>query len=319
MSARPRRRREEGAYTSRGAAWEWKQSWFLLLFPTVYLYWAPLVYMGLRVARPQWVFYGLAYAAPGLIYLFVKSLGAPPEADAMAASLHDSALRYARNATGAFAIFSLLHTLRARTEFLVRLEDDMDDTEEVMERAEAVAVDGEVPVARGRLNPNRLTETELAMLPGFGPERAKRALEVRASMGDYRSFADFAHKLKLPDALRQRLEPMFEEDSGAVAPAVRRDDPAYRELPDGTRVVEVNWASAEALAGLPGLTPELAAAAVAVRDADGPYKSLEDFRFRLGLSMDALIKLNPHLSAVQQAPRPADPPASRPTGRIVDV
>ena len=312
-----RRRREEPGYTSRGAAWEWRQSWFLLLFPTVYLYWAPLVYMGLRVARPQWIFYGLAYAAPGLIYLFVKAMGAPPEADAMAASLHDSALRYARNATGAFALFSLLHTLAARPEFLVRLESDADDTDEVLAPAAVVVED--LPVQRGRLNPNRLTETELAMLPGFGPELARRALEVRASMGDYRSFADFAHKLKLPEALRQRLEPMFEEDSGAVAPAVRRDDPAYRELADGTRVLEVNWASAEALAGLPGLSPALAEAAVAVREADGPYKSLEDFRFRLGLSMDVLIKLNPHLSAVQQAPRPAEAPASRPTGRIVDV
>ena len=235
----------------------------------------------------------------------------------MAASLHDSALRYARNATGAFALFSLLHTLAARTEFLVRLESDVDDTEDVMAPAEAAPE--EAPVARGRLNPNRLTETELAMLPGFGPELAKRALDLRGRMGDYRSFADFAHKLKLAPALRERLAPMFEEDNGAIAPAVARDDPALRELADGTRILEVNWASAEALAGLPGITPELAAAAVAVREADGPYKSLEDFRFRLGLSMDTLIRLNPHLSAVQQAPRPAEAPASRPQGRIVDV
>jgi DNA uptake protein ComE-like DNA-binding protein len=319
---------EVRGHTALGTSWELKQSWYFLFFFTVYLYWLPLVYMGLRVLQLRWIFYGLLYAGPGAVYLLLSAMGAPPEGSPdFAAAMHDSALRHARNATGAFAIFSLIHAWVARGEFLVRLADQESDVEEMRERTltrmDPASQPGDVelapPAPRRLLNVNQVTESELAMLPGLGPERAKQALRLREEMGDYLSFQDFAGKMQLTQEAAYRLRPLFEPDSDAVALAVPKDDPAYRLLPDGSRVLELNWASAEALGALPGLGPKIARRAVEIRDGDGPYKSLEDFRYRLSLPMDAMIKIAPYVSVISMSTTPGGGGAKKTGGRIVDV
>ena len=332
MSARrPEVPDEVMGYTARGRAWEWRQSWFLLLFLTGVLYWTPLVYMGLRVLQIRWIVYGALYAGPAALYMLVSALGAPAGgAEGFAAQVHAAALGHARNAAGAFWVFALIHTWLAREEFLVRLAEQQYDHEELRElarsRIDAVSQPGEdaqpsaaPPAPRRLLNVNAVTETELAMLPGFGPEHARQAVQLRAEMGDFLSFADFAGKMQLAAEVRARLRPLFEPDSEKVALAVPKDDPAYRLLPDGSRVLELNWASAEALGALPGMGPVAARRAVALRDGDGPFKSLEDFRYRLGLSMDTLIKIQPFVSVISMSTRPGGGNAAKTGGRIVDV
>jgi DNA uptake protein ComE-like DNA-binding protein len=317
MSARPPAGSGEAmGHTSRGVGWETRQSWFMLLFLTGVLYWAPLVYMGLRVLEFRWVLYGMLYAVPGALAAIVWASGG---ADAAAGS-------WARGSAGAFWFFALFHTWNARGEFLVRLAERQYEHEDLLERArvriDAASGAGEAvaPAAPRRLlNVNRVTEAELAMLPGLGPERAREALRMREQMGEYRSFADFAVKLQLAAPAIVRLRPLFEPDSEVVAPAIPSDDPAYRLLPDGSRVLEINWASAEALGALPGLGPEVARRAVALRDGDGPFKSLEDFRYRLKLPMDAMIKISPFVSVNSSSTRPGGGKAPKAGGRIVDV
>jgi DNA uptake protein ComE-like DNA-binding protein len=303
-------------HTSRGVAWETRQSWFMLLFLTVVFYWAPLVYMGLRVLEVRWIVYGLLYGIPGALAAIVWASGG--FADVGAAS-------YLRGSAGAFWFFALFHTWSARGEFLIRLAEQHYDQEDLLERSrsriDAATAEGEAaaPSAPRRLlDVNRVTEAELALLPGLGPERAKEAMRMREQMGEYRSFADFAVKLQLPAPAIVRLRPLFEPDSEAVAPAIPHDDPAYRLLPDGSRVLEINWASAEALGALPGLGPEVARRAVELRK-DGPFKSLEDFRYRLDLPMDVMIKIGPHVSVISSSTRPGGGSAPKTGGRIVDV
>lgn len=308
--------------TSRGWRWEMRQSWFMLLFFTVVLYWVPLVYMGLRVLQFRWVVYGLLYALPGAAYALVWASGMaehPAEYGAgMAASI-----KYLRNSAGAFGFFALFHAWSVRGEFLVRLAEQAYDAEELVDRDRArlgpASEPGE-PAAPSRrlLNVNSVTETELAMLPGLGPTLARQATRLREDMGEFLSFADMAAKLQLPAAAVRRLRPHFEPDSEAVAPAVPKNDPAIRQLADGSRVLEINWADAGVLAVLPGMNEALARKAVALRDGDGPFKSMEDFRFRVGLSMDDLIKLEPHATVMSQTLRPAAK-LTRTGGRIVDV
>jgi len=309
-------------HTSRGTGWETRQSWFMLLFLTVALYWVPLVYMGLRVLEFRWVVYGLLYALPGALFALATAAGGSPS-DAGGAGV---TMDYLRRTVGAFWFFALFHTWRARGEFLVRLAERQYEHEDLLERtrtrmgAVSVAGESEAPAApRTQLNVNRVSEAELAMLPGLGPERARQAVRMREEMGDYRSFADFAAKLQLPVATGARLRPLFEPDSEEVAPAIANDDPAYRLLPDGSRVLEINWASAEALGALPGLGPEIARRAVTLRDGDGPYKSLEDFRYRLKLPMDVMIKISPYVSVISGSTRPGGGGGKKAGGRIVDV
>jgi len=327
MSARPPGSGEVMGHTSRGWSWEMRQSWFMLLFCTVVLYWVPLVYMGLRVLQFRWVVYGLLYALPGALYALVWASGmAAGSGSADPATGFALSVQYLRNSAGAFGFFALFHTWAARGEFLVRLADQQYEHEELMERdrarsgAPSVAGEPSAPVSPRRLlNVKTVSEVELAMLPGMGPELARQATRLREDVGEFLSYADLAAKLQLPAAAAKRLRPLFEPDDERVAPTVRKDDPAYRLLPDGTRVLELNWASAEALAGLPGMDAEIARRAVSLRDSGGPFRSIEDFRYRAGLSMDAIIKISPHLSVHAMSTKPGGGKSPRTGGRIVDV
>lgn len=305
--------------TTRGVGWEMRQLWFLVFFLTFFGYWVPLVYMGLRVLQFRWIVYGLFYAGPvALLGLVIASGGAGP------GGMHFSGGTITRmwQAVGGFWFIAAIHTWNAREEFLMMRAEQEFDREDLAERlrgrGEAPGESAAPPEPRRLLNVNRVTETELAMLPGLGPERARQALRLREQMGEFRSFADFAQKLQLPAETGARLRPLFEPDSEQVAPAIPKDDPAYRLLPDGSRVLELNWASAEALGALPGLGPEVARRAVALRD-DGPFKSLEDFRYRLSLPMDVIIKIGPYVSVISMSTRPGGGGGARTGGRIVDV
>jgi DNA uptake protein ComE-like DNA-binding protein len=316
-------RHEVKGVTTRGVGWEMRQLWFLAFFLTFFGYWVPLVYMGLRTLQFRWVIYGLFYAGPlVLLAMVLASGGAGPD------GMHFSGGTITRmwQAVGGFWFIAAIHTWNAREEFLMIVSERQFDREELEERvrsridATAEGEAGGAPRAPRRLlNVNRVSETELAMLPGLGTERAREALRLREQMGDFRSFADFAQKLQLPAETSTRLRPLFEPDSEQVALAIPKDDPAYRVLPDGNRVLEINWASAEALGALPGLGPETARRAVALRDGDGPFKSLEDFRFRLGLPMDTLIKIGPFVSVISMSTRPGGGSERKTGGRIVDV
>jgi DNA uptake protein ComE-like DNA-binding protein len=310
-------------YTARGTAWEWRQSWFLVFFATLFGYWVPLAYMGVRVLQFRWIFYGALYAFPFLIFMVVRAY-TPEDAQQQAAQSY--VITYLYRSMFAFFIFAFIHTWRARGEFLLRLADADDERDDlVAAQRERMQAPGETRAelastpGRRLLNLNKATEAELAMLPGMGPERARQAVAMRAQFGGFATFAHFAEKLQVPAPVRARLQACFEPDERPDAPAIRKDDPAYRELPDGRRVLELNWASAETLGALPGLGPDAGRRAVALREGDGPFKSLEDFRFRLGLQVDTLIRIEPYVSVISMSTRSAGGSGAKTGGRIVDA
>ena len=158
---------------------------------------------------------------------------------------------------------------------------------------------------------NLIGEQALAMLPGLGPERAKQAVAMRETLGSFNSFDHFAEKMGISADARERLRPIFIQ----AVPAVPSID-EYTVLPDGRRILEVNLASAQAIASLPGLSQDIARRAVALRDADGWYRTTEDFRYRLGLSTDVLILFSPFMSTVKTQ---ATPSGGKTGGRVVDA
>ena len=72
------------------------------------------------------------------------------------------------------------------------------------------------------------------------------------------------------------------------------------------------------IAALPGMSESLARKAVTLRDSDGPFRSMEDFRFRVGLKMDAMIQLEAWAAVTSQSLKPVSK-LTRTGGRIVDV
>ncbi len=165
---------------------------------------------------------------------------------------------------------------------------------------------------RRLLDVNRIGERELAMLPGMGPERARQVIALRESSGGFHSFDHFAEKTGLAPEQRERLRALF------IQPELPEQSFAeYTVLPDGRRILEVNLASAQAIATLPGFDHDTARSAVALRESDGPYLSVEDFRFRLGLSMETLVMIAPMVSTVKTPALLAG--GVKPGGRVVDA
>jgi len=307
-------------YSGRGVGWEWRQSWFLLFFLTVVLYWVPLLYMGLRVLHFRWMFYSLLYAGPAALYGVTVW-----QAPLLNASIQDFAgvQNYIFRSMVAVGVAAFIHTMTARTEFLLRLADTAAEGEEMatrvqMRSAATQTQPGRVPPPPPKVvfDLNTATEAELAMLPGMNRQMARQAIDVRKMQGGFGSFTQFADQLAITGEMRERLRVHFDDHPDAVPPP---EDASFRVLADGRRVLELNWSTPEALAALPGFGPDLARRAVTLRDGDGPFKSLEDFRYRLGLKMDAMIKIEPYVSVTSMSTVPGGGTRPKHAGRIVDA
>ena len=339
-------------YTHKGTKWEYQQSWYLLALFTVWLYWFPLVYTGLRTLQFRWIVYGLFYGLPAFIHMFFNP------ADFGVAG-------FFKQWEIAALIIAAIHSLRARGEYLVRLANVAETRQVLMEGArlrrertedaagaatEAQAEPEQASESAGgvlvqfiepaaakpahrQFDINRIGERELAMLPGMGAALARQAVALRETLGGFHSFDHFAEKMGLAAEARERLRPIFMQPEHAAQSYAE-----YTTALDGTRILEINLASAQAIATLPGLDYDIARRAVALRDGDGPYKSVEDFRYRLGLSMDVMIQISPIASTlktpatlaggVKASGRVVDASASsrsdpavmaKPSGRIVDL
>ena len=325
------KKEESLGHTSRGLKWEYMQCWYFLFIFSVWLYWVPFVYTGLRVFDVRWIFWGFVYGIPAFINM------AFDPAKYGLDTFVDRAVYVA-------LIFSTIHAVRARAEFLERLVAYQDEREELREitrqkksmveaqrRAELglpaspqpelepelgpepEAAEPAAPAAPRRMlfDANTLSADEFARLPHMGPAAARQAVALREQLGGYESFDHFADKMGLNEKTREGLRPLFIQISPPVV-----DE--FRTLTDGSRVLEINLASAAAIAVLPGLNWELARKTVQLRDTGGPFKSTEDFRYRLGLTMEQTVPLYPIISTLRVPVQRASP-GVKPSGRIVDV
>ncbi len=105
--------------TGRSLKWEWTQSWYLLSVLTVWFYWVPFVYTGLRVMNPRWIGWGFAYGIPAFMLWFFK-LGRLTQD-----------IRYAMALA---LIFSFIHAWLTRGEYLERLVDLEEERDALRQR-----------------------------------------------------------------------------------------------------------------------------------------------------------------------------------------
>lgn len=340
-------RGENPGITGRGLKWERMQCWYLLSVLTVWLYWVPFVYTGLRAGQPRWIGWGFAYGAPAFLLWFVHPGDFAQQ------------LKYAM---GIALAVSTVHAWLTRGEYLERLVDIEEDREALRERTrqrrdaalgiahtqpvehqtapvqrhaesaaparppmrrtppiapppadEIVEISAPEPRRELRFDFNTLDERDFALLPDMGRERGRQAVALREQLGGFRSFDHFAEKMGLSPQACERLRPLFIEPP----PPEQAQDSEYRQEIDGTWVLDINLVSVEALATLQGFDHDLARKAVQLREADGPFKSAEDFRFRMGLSLDQFVVLQGIISTYRT---PESQAARRkPKGRIVDV
>ena len=181
--------------------------------------------------------------------------------------------------------------------------------EDSVERAER----RRTPLAPGeRLDPNTASADELDRLPKVGPALAQRIVDWRQSRGRFRTLADLdsvpgVGPALLRDAaphltLRPAPAPSSTRASSQSAASVAdwgRPSPAGAKDEGGGRggVVDVNAATADELATLPGIGPALAERIVRWRQTHGRFGSVDALAGVSGIGPATLERLRTRVRA----------------------
>lgn len=145
------------------------------------------------------------------------------------------------------------------------------------------------PLREGELiDIDRAAASEIARLPGIGPDLARRIVEDRKVHGSFGSLAALDALPGVGPGLLRRLEGhvFF---SGPPRPASGLQ-PTARGFKIG-----LNSATANDLSTLPGIGPARATAIVAYRESHGPFASIEALTSVPGIGPATVDKLRPSL------------------------
>ena len=159
------------------------------------------------------------------------------------------------------------------------------------------------PLAPGELvDLNLAPARELDRLPGVGPSLAVRIVEYRTRHGLFGSLEGLDSVPGVGAATLGRIAPLV-WISGASGVAGSLGGPPGGQRPPGppsavrsaALKVHLNSASANDLAGLPGIGPGRANAIVAYREAHGSFASIDDLEKVPGIGPATVAKLRPSL------------------------
>lgn len=130
------------------------------------------------------------------------------------------------------------------------------------------------PLAPGeRVDLDRASAAELVRLPRIGPTLARTIVADREAHGPFGSLEGLGRVRGIGPGTLRLLEP-HAGFSGAVGTAGRQDGRSAGAGPGA--VVDLNLAGPEELAGLPGIGPTRAAAIVAWRARQGPFRAVDE-------------------------------------------
>lgn len=156
-------------------------------------------------------------------------------------------------------------------------------------------------VAVSPVDLNTADRTELAQIPGIGPQKASAIADYRTLKGPFKSVEDLrgvhGFGLATVEKLRPFLrvepglpdpEPLTLERKQAPQPLAART-PGTRKLQPGDPPVNVNTATAEQLQQLDGIGPKLAQAIIDAR----PFAAVDDLDRVKGIGKKTLDKIRP--------------------------
>jgi competence protein ComEA len=159
-----------------------------------------------------------------------------------------------------------------------------------------------------RLDLNRATRAELALLNGLGPSRAQSIEDYRRQHGPFRDIDDLRKVPGIgPKTLEKIRSSLFVDDTAVVAPPPASESSALLARPVSTASakgkkeasltapVNVNRADSAGLQKLPGIGPKTAQRILDERTLRGPFKTIDELRRVPGIGPKTLEKLRPHV------------------------
>jgi competence protein ComEA len=186
-----------------------------------------------------------------------------------------------------------------------RLAAEVEDSVARAERRRAPLAPGE------RIDPSTASADELDRLPKVGPALAARIVEWRQAHGAFRTLADLDAVPGVGPALLRDAAPYLtlapapeaaptRNSFQTAAPVADSDRSPHNRAaappPPGGRV-DINTASAEELAALPGIGPALARRVVEWRAAHGPFRDADALEQVPGIGPATVRRVRPLIRA----------------------
>lgn len=165
----------------------------------------------------------------------------------------------------------------------------------------------DTPLAPGEtIDPSTASADELMRLPKVGPGLAQRIVDWRESHGPFRSLDDFDAVPGVGPAVLRDAGPHLAglsstrrsfQPAASVADWDRSPETTDRGTAPPGGLVDINTASAEALAGLPGLGEVKARRIVRHRNEHGPFAAVDSLVQVNGIGRATLERLRPLVRA----------------------
>jgi len=144
------------------------------------------------------------------------------------------------------------------------------------------------------VNVNTATVTELTQLPGIGQERAAAIVQHRSQNGPFKSLTDLDAVSGIGPKTLDKIKPLIQFSTDGKPAAVTSGAP---HAPSGGQQsgsrVNINTADATTLDTLPGVGPSRAAAILAHRKKNGPFKTCESLIDIYGIGPKTVEKIRP--------------------------
>lgn len=282
----------------KGSFWRIIQSWWILLTFTFFFNWLAFFYISFRARHIRWTLWGLVYSLP-----FILLVADMYTTDTWQYSVIMSGLLLG-------GLSSIIHGFKVRKEFLLRLEarqlqraskgEDLSlerkiEAEYGIQLSSPSSKPVQEPVPAAAAMPKQPVSEPVKPVQR---EQASPDKTVTPPVRPNSTSQVSAPQPKPEDAMKQQAEPS----------SVPSPEPVSSE---GT--LELNTASEEAIAKLPGIGAVLAKKAIQFRNTNGSFRSLEEFTDLLGLKPHIVERIRPLVNVNAVSPAP-----SQPSGRVVD-
>lgn len=310
--------------TKKGSAWEWQHSLWILWTFTVALNWVAFLYIGMRAKQPKWTIAGLVYAVPFVLLFALDKPSANSDMFAYAWTWDVVALVL-------LGVASILHAFVVRGEYLQGLIVQQEQQNEKyaklknLIKEEGTGTGGEA-TANGATAAGRasvLVAPPMGGSPRSTGESANSAIDLlpsdqtdsavspdaQISPASSSSEAESAELLATEEmkAVAESTPEAQQEASPPPAPRtvsqrvdefVLHDPVESREEQEPetyspTASVDLNIATADEIAGLPGFNLLLGMKAVSIREAQGKFKSIAHFVDVIGLKPHVAERIRP--------------------------